>query len=63
MTKYKIESFNDLEKIIKVQLIKHKMMNNISINYENFCNIMEGKNIVEIFQLMKKLNMELFAEE
>ena len=63
MAKYKIETFNDLIKILKVQLIKNKMCNNTSINYDYFCNIVESKNIVKILRLMKKLNIKLFIEE
>ena len=63
MIKYKIKTFDDLIKILKVQLIKNKMCNNTPINYDYFCNVVESKNIVKILRLMKKLNIKLFIEE
>lgn len=63
MAKYKIETFNDLIKILKMQLIKKRMFNNVPIDYDNFCDTIKSKNIVKILRLIKKLNIKLFIEE
>lgn len=63
MIKYKIETFDDLVKILKTHVIKNKMLNYIHIEYNDFYNVIESKNIVNILKLMKKLNVKLFIEE
>lgn len=63
MIKYKIETFNDLVKILKIQIIKYKMLGNVSVKYDELYNIIESKNIINILKLMKKLNVNFFIEE
>lgn len=63
MVKYKIETFNDFVKILKIQIIKNKMLDNISVDYSDLYNIVESGDILQILKLMKKLNISLFIEE
>lgn len=63
MVKYKIETFNDFVKILKIQIIKNKMLDNISVDYSDLYNIVESGDILQILKLMKKLNVSLFIEE
>lgn len=63
MVKYKIETFNDFVKILKIQIIKNKMLDNVSVDYGDLYNIVKSRDILQILKLMKKLNISLFIEE